>query len=170
MLVGLFIPGYGYYMKRKHEILTLRLCKMIYVFSFSVRKCRDSVAANMPRTGVAPAQGHLLAWFLSLQNLEEQTALWFQRLKQNFSLDPVVLYGCETCSLIVNVRVLRGTFGPKRKEVTGGWKTFHNEKRHDFYSSPNIVTMIISWGMILVGNVASMGGKRSAYTDLVGKH
>jgi hypothetical protein len=35
---------------------------------------------------------------------------------------PVVLYGCETCSVILRVfenRVLRRIFGPKREEVTG---------------------------------------------------
>jgi hypothetical protein len=37
----------------------------------------------------------------------------------------LVLYGCETWSLILRhehrLRVLRGIFGPKRDEVTGGW-------------------------------------------------
>jgi hypothetical protein len=45
---------------------------------------------------------------------------------------PVVLYGCETWSLILREehrlrmfedRVLRKVFGPKRDEVTGGWRT-----------------------------------------------
>jgi hypothetical protein len=44
---------------------------------------------------------------------------------------PVVLYGCETWSLtlrekyrlrVFENRVLRRIFGPKRIEVTGGWK------------------------------------------------
>jgi hypothetical protein len=38
----------------------------------------------------------------------------------------MVLYGCETGSLTLReeprLRVLRRIFGPKRDEVTGGWK------------------------------------------------
>jgi hypothetical protein len=47
---------------------------------------------------------------------------------------PVVLYGCETCSLrreehklrVFENRVLRRIFGPKRDVVTGGWRKLHN--------------------------------------------
>ena len=48
---------------------------------------------------------------------------------------PVVLYGCETWSLILRDerrlrvfenRVLRRVFGPKRDEVTGEWRKLHN--------------------------------------------
>jgi hypothetical protein len=35
-------------------------------------------------------------------------------------------------------RVLRKTFGSKRDEVTGGWRKFHNDKLHNWYSSRNI--------------------------------
>jgi hypothetical protein len=61
---------------------------------------------------------------------------------------PVVLYGCETWSLtlreehrlrVFENRVLRGIFGPKRDEVTGGWRKMHNEELHGLYSSPSIV-------------------------------
>jgi hypothetical protein len=50
---------------------------------------------------------------------------------------PVVLYGCETCSLtlmeerrlwVFENRVLRRIFGPKRDEVTGEWRKLHNEE------------------------------------------
>jgi hypothetical protein len=34
-------------------------------------------------------------------------------------------------------RVLRRIFGPKRDEVTGGWRKLHNEKLH--YSSTSII-------------------------------
>jgi hypothetical protein len=40
-------------------------------------------------------------------------------------------------------RVLR-IFEPKRDEVTGGWRKLHNEKLHNFYSSPNIIRVIKS--------------------------
>jgi hypothetical protein len=45
---------------------------------------------------------------------------------------PVVLYGCETWSLILKEelrfenRVLRKTFGPKGDKVTRDWKRLHN--------------------------------------------
>jgi hypothetical protein len=33
-------------------------------------------------------------------------------------------------------RVLRRIFGPKRDEVTEGWRKLHNEELHNLYSSP----------------------------------
>jgi hypothetical protein len=66
---------------------------------------------------------------------------------------PVVLYGCETWSLILREehglrvflnRVLRGIFGPKRDEATGGWRKLHKEELHNLYSSPSINRMIKS--------------------------
>jgi uncharacterized membrane protein len=41
-------------------------------------------------------------------------------------------------------RVLRRIFGPKRDEVTGEWRTLHNEELNDPYSSPNYVRVIKS--------------------------
>jgi hypothetical protein len=41
-------------------------------------------------------------------------------------------------------RVLRRIFGPKRGEVTGGWRKLHNEELHHLYSSPSIIRMIKS--------------------------
>jgi hypothetical protein len=35
-------------------------------------------------------------------------------------------------------KVLRRIFGPKRDEVTGGWRKLRNEELHNLYSSPNI--------------------------------
>jgi hypothetical protein len=58
---------------------------------------------------------------------------------------PVVLCECETWSLtlredhrlrVFENRVLRRIFGPKRDEVTGGWRKLHNEELHGLYSSP----------------------------------
>jgi hypothetical protein len=41
-------------------------------------------------------------------------------------------------------RVLRRIFGPKRDEVTGGWRKLHNEELHNLFSSPSIIRMIKS--------------------------
>jgi hypothetical protein len=41
-------------------------------------------------------------------------------------------------------RVLRRIFGPKRDEVTGGWRKLHNGELHNLYSSPNVIRMIKS--------------------------
>jgi hypothetical protein len=81
---------------------------------------------------------------------------------------PVVLYGCETWSLtlreehrlrVFENRMLRGIFGPKRDEVTGEWRKFHNEELHDLYSSLSIIRIIKSLRMRWAGHVARMGGE-----------
>jgi hypothetical protein len=68
--------------------------------------------------------------------------------KYNFAL---VLYGCETWSLILNEehklgvsdnRALRRIFGPKRDEITKCWRKLHNEELHNLYSSSYIIRMI----------------------------
>ena len=65
----------------------------------------------------------------------------------------VVLYGCETWSLILREerrlklfenRVLKRIFGPKRDEVTREWRKRRNEELNDLYSLPNIVRVIKS--------------------------
>jgi hypothetical protein len=79
---------------------------------------------------------------------------------------PVVLYGCETWSStlreehrlrVFENRVLRRIFGPKRDEVTGGWRKLHNEELHNLYSSRNIIRMIKSRRMRWAGHVARVG-------------
>jgi hypothetical protein len=50
-------------------------------------------------------------------------------------------------------RVLRTIFGPKRDEVTRGWRKMHNEKLHNFYASPSIIRMIKPRRMRWAGNV-----------------
>jgi hypothetical protein len=65
----------------------------------------------------------------------------------------VVLYGCETWSLILREehrltvfdnRVLGRIFGTKRDEITGGWRKLHNEELHNLYSSPSVIRMVKS--------------------------
>jgi hypothetical protein len=75
----------------------------------------------------------------------------------SFSLEPCLLN-----------RVLRRIFGPKRDEVTGGWRELHNEDLHDLYSSPSIIRIIKSRRMRWAGHVGRMGNKK-VYRLLVGK-
>jgi hypothetical protein len=49
-------------------------------------------------------------------------------------------------------------FGPKRDEVTGEWRKFHNEELNDLYSLPNSVRVVKSRRMRGAGHVARMGG------------
>jgi hypothetical protein len=60
-------------------------------------------------------------------------------------------------------------YGPKRDEVTGGWRKLHNEELRDFYSSPSIIRIMKSRRIRWAGHVARMGEKRNAYRLLVGK-
>jgi hypothetical protein len=46
-------------------------------------------------------------------------------------------------------RVLRKTFGPKRKKVTGDWRRVHNEELNELYLLPCITRVIKPRGMIL---------------------
>jgi hypothetical protein len=55
-------------------------------------------------------------------------------------------------------RVLRRIFGPKRDEVTGGWRKLHNEDLHGLYPSASIVRVIKARRMRWAGYVARMGG------------
>jgi hypothetical protein len=47
---------------------------------------------------------------------------------------------------VLENRVLRRIFGPKRDEIIVGWRKLLNEELHDFYSSVNITRMIIQGG------------------------
>jgi hypothetical protein len=49
--------------------------------------------------------------------------------------------------------------GPKRDEVTGGWRKLHNEEPHNLYSSLSIIRMVRSRRMRWAGNVARMRGR-----------
>jgi hypothetical protein len=60
-------------------------------------------------------------------------------------------------------------FGPKRDEMTGGWRKLHNEELHNLYSLTSIITIIKSRRTRWSGHVARMGEKRNAYRILVRK-
>jgi hypothetical protein len=90
---------------------------------------------------------------------------------------PVVLYGCETWSLIMREehrlrvfenRELRRIFGPKRKE-DASWRKLHNDELHSLYSLPYIFRVIKSRRMRWAGHVARMWERRSVYRVLVGR-
>jgi hypothetical protein len=66
-------------------------------------------------------------------------------------------------------RVLRRIFGPKRDEVTGGWRKLYNNELHGLYSSPSIVRVIKARRMRWAGHVVRMGEVRGAYNILVGR-
>ena len=66
-------------------------------------------------------------------------------------------------------RVLRRVFGPKRDEVTEEWRKLHNEELSDLYSLPNIVRVVKSRRMRWAGHVARMGQGKVVYRALVGK-
>jgi hypothetical protein len=81
---------------------------------------------------------------------------------------PVVLYGCETWSLmpreehrlrVFENRFLRRIF--KRDEVTREWKKLHNEELHNLYSSPDIIRQVKSRRMRWAGHVARIGEERN---------
>jgi hypothetical protein len=40
-------------------------------------------------------------------------------------------------------RVLSRLFGPKRDEITGEWRTLHDDKLNDLYCSTKIIRVII---------------------------
>ncbi|KAJ4428760.1 hypothetical protein ANN_25753 [Periplaneta americana] len=91
---------------------------------------------------------------------------------------PVLLYGCETCTLtlreehrfrVFENKVLRKIFGAKRDEVTGEWRKLHNTELHALYSSPDIIRNIKSRRLRWAGHVARMGESRNAYRVLVGR-
>jgi hypothetical protein len=78
-----------------------------------------------------------------------------QKLKKIYRIIilPVVVYGCETWSLILREegrlrvfenRVLRRIFEPKRDNVTREWRKLHNEELNNLYSSPKIIPVIKS--------------------------
>jgi len=61
---------------------------------------------------------------------------------------------------VLEKRLLRGIFGPKRDEVTGEWRKLYDEELNDLYCSPNIIWVIRSRRMTWAGHVACIGEGR----------
>jgi hypothetical protein len=81
----------------------------------------------------------------------------------------VVLYGCETWSQtlreerglrVFENKAVRRILWRRREEVTGEWRTLHNDELHDPYSAPSIVRVIKSRIMRWAGHVALMWERR----------
>jgi hypothetical protein len=88
------------------------------------------------------------------------------------------LYGCETWSLtireehilrMVENRVLRRIFGPKRDEVKGELRKLHNGELCNLCASPDIIRQTKSRRTRWAGHVTRMGDGTKVYTVLVGK-
>jgi hypothetical protein len=82
---------------------------------------------------------------------------------------PAVLYGCETWSLTLREEhglkvfenlLLRKMLGPKKDEVTGGWRKLQNEEQRNLCSSPSTIIVIKSRRMRRTCSVKG-GGKRT---------
>ena len=78
----------------------------------------------------------------------------------NFSLNIFSFY----LILLMNT-VMGRIFGPKRDEITGEWRKFHNI----LYSSPNIFRVIKSRIMRWAGHVVHLGDRRGVLRVLVRK-
>jgi hypothetical protein len=57
---------------------------------------------------------------------------------------------------LLEIGVMR-IFGPKRDEVTGGWRKLHNEELRDLYSSSSIIRIIKSRRMKWTAYLARRG-------------
>ena len=85
----------------------------------------------------------------------------------------IVFYERENSSLALKEKysvtvcensVLRNIFGPKRNEVTGNWRKFHNENLHDLYSTRSFIRVIKSRRMRWVGGLRGAYGAGERHT------
>jgi hypothetical protein len=60
---------------------------------------------------------------------------------------------------VVENRVLREIFGPKRDEVAGHCKRLHDDELYDLHPSPNIIPVINSRTITWAGCMARMGDR-----------
>jgi hypothetical protein len=70
---------------------------------------------------------------------------------------------------VLENRVLRRIFEPKRDEVTGEWRIIHYKELNDLYPSPNVIRVIKSRRMKWAVHVARVGERRVAYMVFMGK-
>ena len=70
---------------------------------------------------------------------------------------------------VLEKRVLREMFGPKKDELIGEWRKLNKKEINDLYSSPNIVWVIKSRKIGWEGHLVCMGVSRGVYKILVVK-
>jgi hypothetical protein len=58
---------------------------------------------------------------------------------------------------VLENKVLRRIFGPKRGEVTGEWRKLHTEELRDLDFSPSVIRIIRVRGMRWVGGCSTNG-------------
>jgi hypothetical protein len=54
-------------------------------------------------------------------------------------------------------------FGPERNEIIRDWRKLSSKVLHNFYSLPNVITVMKSRIVKWKGHVACMGGKMNIY-------
>jgi hypothetical protein len=64
------------------------------------------------------------------------------------------------------IRNRRRIYGPKRDDVTGGWRKLRNEELHNMHSSPSVIRIIKSRRMRWAGHVARMGRSEEHTTEI----
>jgi hypothetical protein len=70
---------------------------------------------------------------------------------------------------VVENRMLRRIFGPKRDDVTEEWTKLHSGELHNLYLPPDIMWQIKSRRMRWAGHVAHIGEGKNVYRIFVGK-
>jgi hypothetical protein len=71
--------------------------------------------------------------------------------------------------MVLKNRVMQRIFGPKRDDVTRGWRKLQNEELHNLRFPPDTIRVITSWRTRWVGHVACMGDMTNVYKSLVVK-
>jgi hypothetical protein len=66
---------------------------------------------------------------------------------------------------VIENRVLRKVYRPKKDEVTGEWRRLRNEELHGVYFSSNIIPAIKSRRIRWAENVARSGGEERCVKD-----
>jgi hypothetical protein len=61
---------------------------------------------------------------------------------------------------VLENKMLRRIFKPKRDEIIGNWRKLHNEDLYSLSSSPNTFRMNKSRMLRWAGHVAHVGGER----------
>jgi hypothetical protein len=56
------------------------------------------------------------------------------------------------------------------EEVMGGWRKLHNEKLHNFHPLPDIIGVMTSTRMRLLGQITCMAEMKNAYRICIGKY